>query len=96
MFIIRNLFSALAYIIHLALNLYIYIIIARAVISWIRVDLNNPFVRFIYQITEPPLAWIRRFVPIFGGLDISPVILIFAIIFLDRLIVPIFLYLASF
>ncbi len=96
MFIIKNFFAALAYVTHLVFTLYIYAVIARAVISWINVNPYNQFVRFLYRITEPPLALIRRFLPPFGGLDLSPIVLIFAIIFLDRFIVPILRYLGSF
>ena len=87
MFIFTNLISALAEILHLFFTLYMYLIIARAIVSWINVNPYNQLMQFLYRATEPPLAWIRRFVPTFGGLDISPVILIFAIIFLDRFIV---------
>ena len=87
MVIIQNLFSAMAEIIHLAITLYIYVIIARVVISWIRVNPYNSIVKFIYMITEPILLRIRRFIPNLGGLDISPMILIFILIFLDRFIV---------
>jgi YggT family protein len=87
MVIIQNLFSAMAEIIHLAITLYIYVIIARVVISWINVNPYNSIVRFIYMITEPVLLRIRRLIPNLGGLDISPMILIFILIFLDRFIV---------
>ena len=87
MVIMQNFFSAMAEIIHLAITLYIYVIIARVVISWIRVNPYNSIVKFIYMITEPILLRIRRFIPNLGGLDISPMILIFILIFLDRFIV---------
>lgn len=58
---------------------YIIIIIIRAVLSWIRHDSNQALIRFVYQVTDPPLGFIRQYVPNIGGLDISPVILIFAV-----------------
>jgi YggT family protein len=87
MVIINNFLAAIAEIVHLAIMLYIYVIIARVVISWLSVNPYNQLVQFIYRITEPPLAWIRRYVPSIAGLDISPVILFFGLIFLDRFFV---------
>lgn len=87
MFIIKNLFSALAGIIHLIITLYIYMIIARAVVSWINVNPYNAFVRFLVQSTEPVLSRIRRYMPDLGGIDISPLVLILILVFVDRFIV---------
>ena len=68
MFILGNLLAALASVIGLVLNLYMWIIIARAVISWVNPDPNNPIVRFLYSITDPVLLAIRRRLPLsFGG-----------------------------
>lgn len=89
MFIIINLFIALAQIVHIALNLYMWIVIARAVLSWVNPDPYNPIVRFLYNVTEPFLYAIRRRVPVFfGGIDFSPMIVILAIYFLDSFLVP--------
>lgn len=68
---------------------YVFIIVARVLLSWIQHNPNNPIIRFVYQMTEPPLLWIRRYVPSFGGLDISPMILIFAVIILEKIIIRI-------
>jgi len=87
MFIFENLFSAIAEVLHLFLTLYIYVVIARAVISWFSVNPSNQFVQFIHRTTEPPLVLIRKYVPNIAGLDVSPLILIFAIIFADRFLV---------
>ena len=87
MVIINNLFAAIAEILHLAITLYIYAVIARVIISWFNINPYNQVVQFIYRITEPPLSWIRRYVPSIAGLDISPIILIFGLIFLDRFFV---------
>ena len=83
MFVLGNLLVALASVIGLALNLYMWIIIARAVISWVNPDPYNPIVRFLYSITDPVLLAIRRRLPLsFGGIDFSPILVILAIIFL--------------
>jgi YggT family protein len=59
---------------------YKWVIIIRAFISFVNPDPYNPIVRFLYQITDPVLYWIRRNLPvIFGGLDFSPLIVIFGI-----------------
>jgi YggT family protein len=73
---------------------YIYILIAAAVMSWLVafnvLNAHNPTVRmiwnFLYQITEPALRPIRAILPSLGGIDISPLILIIGLMFLDRLI----------
>jgi len=88
MFVVKNFLSALAVLVDLVLSAYMWIIIGRAIISWVNADPYNPIVRFLYQVTEPVLSRIRRFVPPLGGLDFSPMILIIAIIFLRSFIVP--------
>ncbi len=88
MFALRNLIEALAYILNLALTIYMWVIIARAILSWVNPDPYNPIVRFLYNITEPVLGWVRRRVPvIFGGLDLSPLLILLAIVFLQRFLV---------
>ena len=89
MFVIGNFLGALASVIDFVLSAYMWIIIGRAIISWINADPYNPIVRFLYDVTEPVLARIRRVVPPFGGgLDFSPMILILAMIFLRSFLVP--------
>lgn len=88
MFIIANLLSALALILQYVLQAYMYVIIARAVLSWVNPDPYNPIVRFIYNITEPVLYAVRRRLPFsMGGIDLSPMIVILAIIFLEHFVV---------
>jgi YggT family protein len=85
MFILGNFITALAEIIHMGLTLYMWIIVARALISWVNPDPYNPIVIFLYRATEPVMAPIRRWLPLRGfGIDISPIIVIMAIIFLQR------------
>lgn len=68
--------------------LYI-LLLARVIISWIRVDPNNPIVQFIFQATEPLLAPIRRLLPATGGIDFSPLILFLVLGFLQRIVLSI-------
>jgi YggT family protein len=78
------------------LTLYVYILIAAAVLSWLIafnvVNPRNQFVamlaEFLYRITEPVLRPIRNLLPNLGGIDISPVIVILIIIFIQTVILP--------
>jgi YggT family protein len=88
MFALRHLIEALAEILSLALNIYMWLIIARALLTWVNPDPYNPIVRFLYNVTEPVLGWVRRRVPlIFGGLDLSPLLVLVAVVFLQRFLV---------
>jgi YggT family protein len=88
MFAFRNLLEALASILNLALTVYMWVIIARAILSWVNPDPYNPIVRFLYNVTEPVLAWVRRRLPlIFGGLDLTPLLVLLVIFFLQRFLV---------
>ena len=89
MFMISNFMFALAKLVDFALSAYMWIIIGRAILSWVNPDPYNPIVRFLHEVTEPVLSRIRRLVPAFaGGIDFSPVILILAILFLQSFLVP--------
>jgi YggT family protein len=80
MFAIGNLLYALATILDYTLMIANWLIIIRALISWVNPDPYNPIVQFLYKVTEPLLAPFRRFAPVHSvGLDISP---IFALIFI--------------
>lgn len=96
MFVFSNFLVATAKILNIALTLYMWIIIARAVISWVNPDPFNPIVRFLNNITEPVLYPIRRRMPLFfGGIDFSPILIILAIIFLQTFLVQSLYQLAS-
>ena len=88
MFMFGNFIKAIADLLNFVLSAYIWIIIAKAVISWVNADPYNPVVRFLHQVTDPLLNRIRRFLPVMGGFDLSPMVLIFAIIFLQSFLVP--------
>lgn len=73
----------------MVLNGYMWLIVARAVLSWVNPDPYNPIVRFIHNVTEPVLYRLRSRLPLyFGGIDFTPMVLILAIIFLTSWIVP--------
>lgn len=80
--------QAVALVIDYALSIFMWIIIARAVLSWVNPDPYNSIVRFINNVTEPVLYQIRKRIPVyFGGLDLSPMIVIFIVIFLQTFLV---------
>jgi YggT family protein len=88
MLVLGNLFIAVATVIDYVLVFYMFITIARAVLSWVSPDPYNPIVRFIHNVTEPVLYQIRKRVPImFGGIDFSPIIVLLIIIFLRIFVV---------
>ncbi|MDA8404684.1 MAG: YggT family protein [Desulfobacteraceae bacterium] len=83
MFIIGNFIRALAEVIDIGLTLFMWIVVAHAILSWVRPDPFNPIVRFIGQVTEPLLYQIRRRIPtVFGGIDIAPMIILLGVVFL--------------
>jgi len=88
MFIIGNFLMAVAIILRYVLTFYMWIVIARAVLSWVNPDPYNPIVRFIHNVTEPVLYRIREKIPVnFGGIDFSPIIVILGLIFLQNFVV---------
>ena len=89
MFIISNFMHSLATIVDIILNLYMWILIIRAVLSWVNPDPYNPIVRFLHNITDPLIYRVQRILPLqFGGIDLTPMVIIIAIIFLRSFIVP--------
>jgi YggT family protein len=95
MFVVSNFLIAVAKMIDIILSLYMWLIIGRAVISWVSPDPYNPIVRFLLSVTEPVLYPIRRRLPILGGIDFSPIIVILAIIFVQNFLVQSLIQLAS-
>lgn len=87
MFVFTHLIEAITDILSYAIEIYFWIIIARAVLSWVNPDPYNPIVRFLYQVTEPVLGRVRRFLPYMGGLDLSPLIVLLALLFLKRFLI---------
>jgi YggT family protein len=88
MFVMGNLIVALAKILDIVLTLYVWIIIAQALISWVNPDPYNPIVRFLYRVTEPVLGPVRRWLPLRGmGIDFSPIVVILVIYFLQMFLV---------
>jgi YggT family protein len=95
MFIVSNFLIAIAKIIDFGLTLYMWLIIIRAIISWVNPDPYNTLVKFLHAATEPVLYPIRRRLPLFfGGFDFSPVLVIMAIFFIQTFLVQSLLQIA--
>lgn len=96
MFVFGNLIMALARVIDIVLTVYMWIIIVRALISWVNPDPYNQIVIVLYRITEPVLAPVRRMIPLRNiGLDFSPIIVLLAIMFLKYFLVETMIQLAQ-
>ncbi len=64
--------------------LYKWVIIISALLTWVRPDPYNPIVQMLYRLTQPAYALVRRYIPtVFSGMDLAPIILIFALIFIE-------------
>lgn len=87
MFVAGNFLYAFANILDMALNIYLWIIFARAILSWVNPDPYNPIVQFLYKATEPVLYPIRRMMPYGTGIDLSPLIVILIIYFMRGFVV---------
>jgi len=88
MYIIGYFIMAVAKVLDIALMAFMWIVIARAVLSWVNPDPFNPIVRFIQNVTEPVLYQIRSRIPInFGGMDLSPIVVFVGIVFIRTFIV---------
>lgn len=88
MILLGNLLNGLAVVVETILSMAMWALIISALISWVNPDPFNPIVRFLHAVTQPMLKPIRRFVPPLGGrIDISPIIAILLIAFLQQFLV---------
>ena len=88
MFVASNFLIAVAGVLHTVLRLFMWLIIIRALISWVQPDPRNPIVQFLLRATEPVLAPVRRRLPMWGtGIDFSPMVVILAIYFVQGFLV---------
>lgn len=86
MFVLGNLVITVAQLVNIILTVLYWLILVRALISWVSPDPYNPIVRFLYQVTEPILEPIRRFLPM-SGIDFSPLVAFLAIFVLRSFLV---------
>ncbi len=87
MFVVANLVIGVGQALHYILNIYLFIVVARAIISWVNPDPYNPIVRFLYMATEPVLRYVRRMMPVISGIDFSPIIVMVALFFIDQALI---------
>ena len=89
MFVLANVLIGFGKVLHIILQIYMWIVIIGALLSWVNPDPYNPLVRFLYAATEPVFSWLRRKLPFLrlGGIDFSPLVVIALIIFLDSALV---------
>jgi len=86
MFVLANFVEALASVVSILLTIMYWLILIRALISWVNPDPFNPIVQFLMKVTEPVLEPVRRMLPPLP-LDISPIIVFFIILFLQKFLV---------
>jgi len=79
-------------IVNTAFEVYLYMVIARVLISWVPHNPSQPIIRFLYEATEPLLAPCRRLIPSLGGIDFSPIIAVMLIELLRRVVLEILFY----
>jgi YggT family protein len=87
MFVAANILNGIAYVLDTVLFLFMWLIIIRALISWVNPDPWNPIVQFLTRATDPILFMIRRRVGVLGGFDLSPILAILLIMFLQYAVV---------
>ncbi|MDA8106539.1 MAG: YggT family protein [Nitrospiraceae bacterium] len=88
MFVFGDFIVAVAKIFDMLLEIYKWVVIVAALISWVNPDPYNPIVRFLYSVTEPVFRPIRRVIGHrLGPIDISPIVVILAIIFVQSFLV---------
>ncbi len=84
MIILATLIEAFATILHTLINLYIWVVIIAALITFVRPDPYNPIVQILFRLTNPVYAFIRKFVPtLIGGVDLAPLIVVLVLQFVD-------------
>ncbi|MGA7761560.1 MAG: YggT family protein [Candidatus Binataceae bacterium] len=70
------------------LQIYFWIVVIAVLLSWVQPDPYNPIVRALYAMTEPVFDWVREHLPVYlGGLDLSPIVVIIAIQFVQRVLI---------
>ena len=86
MFIAGNFLIAVGEVLRWGINIYIWLIIIRAFLSWVNPDPYNPIVIFLVRSTDPVLYPLRRRIPPFGGIDFTPLIAIFILVFINKFV----------
>ena len=90
MFALSNLLGALASVVDIVLSIFYWLILIRALISWVNPDPHNPVSGLLRNLTSPVLRPIGKILPTMGGMDLSPIIALIGLMFIKRLILYIF------
>ena len=95
--ILSTLFTAIANILSIIINVYTWIIIAAALISWVKPDPSSPIVQLLYRLTDPVYSFIRRYIKTeFNGIDFAPLIMLLALQLIDQFLIRLlFVFAAS-
>jgi len=94
--VLSTLIEAIAQILHMVLNIYIWVVIISALITWVRPDPYNPIVQVLRRLTEPVYEFMRRYVPtMIGGVDLAPIIVILSLQFIDLFAIKLLFSLAN-
>lgn len=94
--VLSTLIEAIAQILHMVLNIYIWVVIISALITWVKPDPYNPIVQVLRRLTEPVYEFMRRYVPtMIGGIDLAPIIVILSLQFIDLFAVKLLFSLAN-
>lgn len=96
MIVIATLIQALASILHTVINVYIWVVIISALLSFVRPDPYNPIVQVLYRLTTPVYAFIRKYIPtLIGGIDLAPLIVVLTLQFIDLFAIKLLFALAN-
>ena len=95
--ILSTLFTAIANILSIIVNVYTWIIIAAALVSWVKPDPSSPIVQLLYRLTDPVYSFIRRYIKTeFNGIEFAPLIVLLALQFLSQFLIRLlFVFAAS-
>ena len=95
--ILSTLFTAIANILSIIVNVYTWIIIAAALVSWVKPDPSSPVVQLLYRLTDPVYSFIRRYIKTeFNGIDFTPLIVLLALQLIDQFLIRLlFVFAAS-
>ena len=95
--ILSTLFTAIANILSIIVNVYTWIIIAAALVSWVKPDPSSPVVQLLYRLTDPIYSFIRRYIKTeFNGIDFAPLIVLLALQLIDQFLIRLlFVFAAS-
>jgi len=96
MMVLQTLVEAIAQILHMVINIYIWVVIISALITWVKPDPYNPIVQVLRRLTEPVYAFVRKYIPtMIGGIDLAPIIIILGLQFTDLFAIKLLFSLAN-